>query len=179
MLMLPSPYQLRPMMMADLPAVYAIDALSFPRPARKGLFEHEVEGNELAHYQVLLVADVLVGYAGYWLIGDEVHISTVAVDPAWRGRHLGELLLLNLLFLAYEHPANTATLEVRRSNTAAQQLYSKYRFDEVGVRRRYYRDTGEDALLMTVPALDAPYYQFLEGQRDQLLAQMAGEGERP
>jgi ribosomal-protein-alanine N-acetyltransferase len=167
------------MKVEDLTAVYAIDALSFPRPARQGLFEHEVEGNDLAYYQVLTEANVLIGYAGYWLIGDEVHVSTIAVDPAWRGRHLGELLLLNLLLLAYEHPANTVTLEVRRSNTAAQQLYLKYCFEEVGERRRYYRDTGEDALIMTMPTLDAAYYQFLEAQREKLLARLCGEGERP
>lgn len=160
---------------ADLTAVYAIDALSFPTPARQGLFEHEASGNDLAHYQVLWHSQQVVGFAGYWLIGDEVHISTVAVHPAWRGKGLGELLLQHILFLAYEHPANMVTLEVRRSNHTAQQLYIKYRFEHVGERRRYYRDTGEDALIMTIPALDAPYFQFLESQRDRLFAQLQSE----
>lgn len=177
--LLPAAYVLRAMVSADLTAVYAIDRLSFPSPARQGLYEHELSANTLAHYQVLCVDDELVGYAGYWLIGDEVHISSIAVHPAQRGRNLGELLLLRLLFLAYTHPVNMVTLEVRRGNTVAQQLYLKYRFEEVGERRRYYRDTGEDALIMTMPALDAGYYHFLEKRRDQLLTQLSGEAERP
>ncbi|HUM68495.1 MAG TPA: ribosomal protein S18-alanine N-acetyltransferase, partial [Chloroflexota bacterium] len=116
----------------------------------------------------------VIGYAGYWLIGDEVHISTVAMHPEWRGKGLGELLLLNMLALAYAHPANIVTLEVRHTNLSAQQLYLKYQFEIVGRRRRYYRDTGEDALIMTAPPLDARYYQFLESQREQLFWRLTG-----
>lgn len=163
------------MTMSDLTAVILIDRLSFPTPARPGLFEHEVEGNTLAHYQVLSRGDEIVGFAGYWVIGDEVHISTIATHPDVRGRGLGELLLLNMLFLAYDYPANIVTLEVRVTNTVAQQLYLKYRFDLVGERRRYYRDTGENALIMTVPALDASYFQFLESQREVLFNRLQTE----
>lgn len=179
MLIPPFPYQLRPMTAADLTAVYEIDRLSFPTPARPGLFEHEIRQNLLSHYQVLLVDNTLIGFAGYWLLADEVHISTIAVHPDWRGRRLGELLLLNLLFLAYEHPANIVTLEVRRSNGVAQQLYRRYQFELAGRRRRYYRDTDEDALIMTVPALDASYFQFLAERRKWLLAHLQTEASRP
>lgn len=175
MLTPPPPYHLRPMTMADLTAVAAIDRLSFPTPARPGLFEHEIAGNTLAYYQVLGADTQVIGYAGYWLIGDEVHISTIAVHPDWRGRGLGELLLLNMLTLAYAHPANIVTLEVRHTNTAAQQLYHKYQFEIAGRRRRYYRDTGEDALIMTAPPLDARYYQFLERQKEPLFRRLVGE----
>lgn len=161
--------------MADLTAVAAIDHLSFPTPARPGLYEHEIADNTLAYYQVLCHDNQVIGYAGYWLIGDEVHISTIASHPEWRGLGLGELLLLNLLVLAYTHPANIVTLEVRQSNYSAQQLYLKYQFEMVGRRRRYYRDTGEDALLMTAPPLDARYYQFLERQKEQLFRRLMGE----
>lgn len=166
-------------MLDDLTAVYAIDALSFPRPARPGLFENEVAGNNLAHYQVLYAADALLGFAGYWLIGDEAHVSTIAVHPSHRGQQLGELLLLNLLFLAYKQQANIATLEVRRSNLVAQALYLKYRFEMVGERVRYYRDNNEDALIMTIPVLDTNQYQFLQEQQILLFARLASEDSRP
>jgi ribosomal-protein-alanine N-acetyltransferase len=91
----------------------------------------------------------VVGYAGYWFVVDEAHISTIAVHPEWRGRGVGEHLLVHLLGQALDLGAVAATLEVRVSNTAAQNLYRKYGFEQVGRRRRYYRDNGEDALLMT------------------------------
>jgi ribosomal-protein-alanine N-acetyltransferase len=144
------------------------------------LFEHELAQNDIAHYQVLGVegdgrSPQIIGFSGYWLIADEIHISTIATHPEWRGRGLGELLLLNLLFQVYDHPANMVTLEVRQSNRVAQALYRKYQFEEVGTRPRYYRDTGEDALLMTMPALNAHYYQFLEEQQKALYQRLQSE----
>jgi ribosomal-protein-alanine N-acetyltransferase len=171
MLIPPFPYSLAEMCAADLTAVRAIDQLSFPSPARAGLFEHELE-NHLAHYQVLRQQETIIGFSGIWLIADELHVSTIAVHPTWRGQRLGELLLLNMLFWAYDHPVNLATLEVREHNETAQALYRKYRFEQVGRRRRYYRDTGEDALLMSVLALDASYYQFLLSQKSHLFAHL-------
>lgn len=164
------------MQFADIPRVQEIDRLSFPTPARANLFEHELAQNDIAHYQVLGEAEELVGFAGFWLIADEIHISTIATHPDWRGQGLGELLLLNLLFEAYKLPANMITLEVRRSNEVAQALYRKFQFAEVGIRRRYYRDTGEDALLMTMPSLNARYHQFLESQQAALFQRWSGEG---
>lgn len=163
------------MTLADLPDVQKIDRLSFPTPARAGLFEHELLQNDIAHYQVLGMADKLVGFAGFWLIADEIHISTIATHPQWRGRGLGELLLLNLLFQAYTLPANMVTLEVRRRNEVAQALYRKYQFEEVGTRPRYYRDTGEDALLMTMASLNARYHHFLEGREVALYLRLQSE----
>lgn len=181
MLTVPSPYNLRKMQAMDVTAVKEIDRLSFPTPARSGMFEHEIVDNDLAYYQVLEWQPDdqnihLIGFSGYWLLGDEVHISTVAVHPDWRGLGLGEMLLLNMLYLAYRHPVNLVTLEVRPSNTAAQNLYKKYRFEVVGERIRYYRDTGEDALIMTLSPLDAPYRTFLDRQQKKLLARLAVEG---
>ncbi|WP_420644923.1 ribosomal protein S18-alanine N-acetyltransferase [Candidatus Leptofilum sp.] len=163
------------MKMVDIPAAREVDRLSFPTPARSGLFEHELAGNNIAHYQVLCANGALIGFAGFWLIADEIHISTIATHPAWRGRGLGELLLLNLLFLAYTLPATMVTLEVRRSNEVAQKLYRKYQFEEVGMRPRYYRDTGEDALLMTMPLLNARYHNFLENQQVTLFQRLLSE----
>jgi ribosomal-protein-alanine N-acetyltransferase len=174
MLTLPQPYALRLMVVADIPGVLAVDQLSFPTPANELLFTHELTDNQLAHYQVLVRADeageTLVGFAGFWLIADEVHVSTIAVHPDERGRGRGEWLFLNLLLLACELNPLLVTLEVRRGNVTAQSLYRKYRFEEVGVRRRYYRDTGEDALLMTVDFAVQPDYCAWLGERAAALA---------
>ena len=111
-----APYFLRSMELADLKAVLAIDRLSFPTPTKANVYEYELSHNLLAHYQVLSAAEAIVGYAGFWLMGDECHISTIAAHPDWRGRGLGELLLLNMLFMANEQAAQMVTLEVRQSN---------------------------------------------------------------
>lgn len=160
----------------DIPAVMAVDRASFPSPAKEQHFINELTGNTLAHYHVLSVTtadggDQVAGFSGYWFIADEIHISTIAVHPAYRGRGWGELLLANLLLDAIALAPILVTLEVRRSNIAAQRLYAKYRFEIVGERRRYYHDTGEDAILMTVALAEQPdYMAWLEAQAGVLLS---------
>ncbi len=173
MLTLPPPYSLRPMVVADIPAVLAVDRLSFPTPGTELLYTNELVDNALAHYQVLVrhggIGDQLVGHAGFWLIADEIHISTIAVHPDERGRGRGEWLLLNLLLEACALDPLLVTLEVRTGNDVAQNLYRKYRFQEVGRRKRYYRDTGEDAILMTVDFAAQPdYCAWLAGRVEAL-----------
>jgi ribosomal-protein-alanine N-acetyltransferase len=175
MLSPPGPYTLRTMQLTDLAAVLAIDKLAFPSPTRASVYNYELEHNQLAHYQVLVQDEVIIGYAGYWLIGDECHISTIATHPDWRGRGLGELLLLNLLFMANDQAAQLVTLEVRESNLTAQALYQKYEFATVGERRRYYKDTGENALIMTREPMDGRYYHFLLQQKNTLFTRLKNE----
>ena len=91
----------------------------------------------------------IVGYSGFWFIIDEAHVSTIAVHPDWRGQGVGESLFVTMLEQALDLGALTATLEVRVTNAPAQALYRKYDFEPTGRRKRYYRDNGEDALLMT------------------------------
>lgn len=122
----------------------------------------------------------IVGYGGLWLVVDEAHITTIAVDPTHRGRSVGELLLINLIDQASELNATWVTLEVRKSNTTAQNLYLKYGFRTSGVRERYYTDNGEDALIMWTDPIAAPEYQArlrMLRQRlyDKLQAQAARE----
>lgn len=155
----------------DIVDVLAIDKLSFPTPAKPEIFEYEIEENKIAEYHCLLERDTIVGYDGFWAIGDEIHISTIAIHPNWRGKGLGELLLQNSLFIAQQNPVTMVTLEVRTSNKAAQSLYKKYQFKEVGLRKKYYRDTNEDAILMTLSPLDAPYANFLNEANQTLLSQ--------
>lgn len=101
----------------------------------------------------------IAGYAGLWLMADEAHITTIAVRPDLRGRGLGELLLCALADVARNIPARWLTLEVRVSNTVAQNLYRKYGFMEHGLRRYYYSDNSEDAIIMWSEALDSPEFR--------------------
>jgi ribosomal-protein-alanine N-acetyltransferase len=146
-----------PMRLEDLPAVQAIERASFSTPWPPHAYRNELETNRLAHYRVVRVGQRIVAFGGLWMMVDEAHITTFAVDPAWRRRRLGELLLLDMLDLAMEKGAREATLEVRLSNLPARRLYEKYGFRPVGLRPRYYSDNNEDALIMTTDALDGPH----------------------
>jgi ribosomal-protein-alanine N-acetyltransferase len=103
--------------------------------------------------------ETLIGFVGMWLAFDEAHITTIGVDPAYRGRGLGELLLLSMVDTALARGARWLTLEVRVSNFAAQTLYRKYGFSVRGSRKRYYSDNNEDALIMWSEALDEPQFR--------------------
>ncbi len=177
MLKPPGPYRLRSMRLSDIETVMSIELNAFPVPWHESAYKYEVAENRLANYQVLTVqlADLpakVVGYAGYWMLVDEAHISTLAVNSQWLGRGLGELLLINLIRLAYKASARIASLEVRTSNTIAQALYKKYRFEVVGNRRRYYQGK-EDALIMTVEPLDSAYSAFLKTAERTLFQRLA------
>ena len=173
MIAFPLPFVIRPMMLEDVDAVTAVEALSFPTPWPADGYRHELGQNERANYDVLCrvtgPASELIGYGGYWLVAGEVHISIVAVHPAWRGRGLGELLLLHMLSTALSRGGEAALLEVRETNAVARRLYGKYRFEAVGRRKGYYKDTGEDAILMTA-SLAAPGYREHLRERAAVLA---------
>jgi ribosomal-protein-alanine N-acetyltransferase len=150
-----SDFEVVPMEERDIPQVMAIDRLSFANPWSAESYRYELTDNRAAHFWVLLAPAPeterqVAGYAGFWLIVDEAHIATLAVHPLWRRRGLGEKLLLLMLRQARELGATLATLEVRAGNQAARHLYGRHGFAEVGRRKRYYQDNGEDALLLTV-----------------------------
>jgi [ribosomal protein S18]-alanine N-acetyltransferase len=168
------PYRLRPMRLSDLDEVMAIEADSFPTPWPRSGYEYELASNSNARYIVLLnPAGAIAGYAGQWLVAGEGHISIMAVAPAWRGRGLGELLLSTMIEEARQAGAERVLLEVRTGNQTAQALYRKYQFEFVGRRPNYYRDTGEDALLMTLE-LHAPGAQeALAANRQALWSRLA------
>ena len=166
MLCLSHPFAIRPMTLDDVDDVVAVEALSLPTTWPADGYRREVSQNEHAHYDVLCrVRDSgqeVIGYSGYWLVAGEVHISIIAVHPEWRGRGLGELLLLHMLSTTVARGAEAALLEVRESNRVARQLYLKYGFDVVGRRKGYYKDTGEDAILMTADLSAAHYREQLQ-----------------
>jgi ribosomal-protein-alanine N-acetyltransferase len=140
----------------DLPAVQAIERASFAVPWPDDAYRNEIRTNRLASYVVARLGDAVVGFAGIWVMVDEAHVTTFAVDPHYRRRGVGERLLLALLDLSVRRLAREATLEVRLSNLPARKLYEKYGFRPVGIRPRYYSDNGEDALIMTTDALSSP-----------------------
>jgi [ribosomal protein S18]-alanine N-acetyltransferase len=143
-----------PMRLEDVAAVHEIERLSFRTPWPAYAFEQELRGNRLARYVVARAGDMVVGFAGLWLMADEAHITTFSVHPDWRRQGIGRQLLLSLVDLAVAIGARRMTLEVRASNEAAQALYRTFGFDVAGRRPRYYTDDDEDALVMTTPDLD-------------------------
>lgn len=166
---MPPSLRLRPMSLDDLDAVFAIEQLVYPTPFTQKGYRHELTQNRNASYAVLepcepfAAVSGLLGYVGHWVILDEGHISVISVHPSWQGNRLGELLFVYALRDMVARQCMMATLEVRESNLRAQRLYQKFRFDVVGRRKRYYRDTGEDGLIMTAEPLDAGYSAWLEG----------------
>ncbi len=172
----PAPYVVRPMLVDDIDAVLAVERLSLPTPWKASGYRHELTTNRLAHYWVLDVTGQLVGYAGYWLVGPEAQISIIAIHPDQRRQGLGTLLLLHLLADAAGRGATEATLEVRRSNMAARRLYVAHGFTEVGRRRGYYKDTGEDAVLMTLDMAADDYPAQWQQQIARLAGRLPGAG---
>ena len=169
----PVAVRVEPMTIADLPAVHAIERASFSVPWPDDAYRNELLTNRLASYVVARAGDETVGFGGLWVMVDEGHITTFAVEPRWRRRGVGEWILLALLDRAVERHAREATLEVRLSNVPARRLYEKYGFRPVGIRPRYYSDNGEDALIMTTDALASA------GMRERLAGLRAALEARP
>lgn len=169
------------MLLSDLDAVMAVERQSFPSSWSEAGYRHELTANEQAHYVVLEVTDKhgerkLIGYAGHWIVAGEAHVSTIAVAPTWRRRGLGAWLLLSMIYHALEHDAGVVRLEVRERNTNAQALYARYGFVSVGRRRRYYRDTGEDAILMDLDLRAPGVRKMLRARRAKLWQRLQAEG---
>lgn len=139
----------RPMQVEDIPQVHLVERKSFPtNPWSKSIFLSELTRNDAAIYIVAVVEERIVGYAGMWIILDEGHITNIAVDPSYRRRGIGQGLLGELTRLALQRGAVAMTLEVRVSNAEAQRLYTKLGFEPRGIRKEYYQDNKEDALIM-------------------------------
>ncbi|MBU6423658.1 MAG: ribosomal protein S18-alanine N-acetyltransferase [Chloroflexota bacterium] len=143
-----APVLIEDMTLEDIDAVQAVERASFPVPWPTNAFRHELTQNRNARYIVARAGDAVVGYGGLWLMVDEAHITTFAVLPEHRRQRIGERMLQRLFDIAQEMGAEWLTLEVRVSNLPAQRLYEKYGFRRAGVRRRYYSDNNEDALIM-------------------------------
>ncbi len=139
---------IKPMRVEDIGDVLAIEQMSFPTPWPRDAYHHELRENRLACYLVAREMQQIVGYAGMWVILDEAHVTTIAVAPLHRRRRIGERLLVALIDEAMKRGARWVTLEVRKSNLGAQVLYRKYGFKDIGIRKGYYSDNREDAIVM-------------------------------
>ena len=199
-------FYLEPMQLEDVPDVSQLDHRCFTNPWPLSAYRRELanpEGNfyivlrqrlagaqvrdeESASNPIARVSrwfwsddrqDPIVGYAGMWIRAGEAHVTTIGVAPELRGRGLGELLFVALFEEAIARDADWITLEVRVSNTQAQQLYEKYGLSRQGVRRRYYSDNGEDADIMWSESLrDEEYVTRFERLRDQLAERLIEQG---
>ena len=146
--MITSQFTIKPMRVEDIGSVLEIEQMSFPTPWPRDAYYHELRENRLACYLVAREFHRIVGYAGMWVILDEAHVTTIAVDPLHRRRRFGERLLVALIDEAMKRGARWVTLEVRKSNLGAQTLYRKYGFKDIGIRKAYYSDNREDAIVM-------------------------------
>jgi ribosomal-protein-alanine N-acetyltransferase len=136
------------MRLDDIDAICEIEKEAFTTPWSAGAFHNELTNNQYAHYVVMELDGDIIGYAGMWLIMDEAHITNIAVREKYRGRKLGQRLLMQMQSVALFLGAERMTLEVRVSNTIAQRLYAKLGFIPAGLRKQYYTDNGEDAIIM-------------------------------
>lgn len=152
---LPIQARIRAMELRDVPRVWEIDVASFTLPWPERSYRYEILENPSSHPYVVEVSQdggspVIAGMMVMWFILDEAHIGTIAIDKPYRRLGLGRILLAETLLDACNKGIQIAYLEVRRSNLAAQAMYNRFGFQITGVRARYYKDNGEDALLMTL-----------------------------
>lgn len=132
----------------DVHEVAELDKLCFAMPWSEESFRQEFTENERALYIVAEIGGRIVGYAGMWVILDEGHITNVCVHPDYRKRHIGEGILRVLIAAGAQVGVERTTLEVRKSNAPAIALYEKLGFVSEGVRKGYYENNNEDAIIM-------------------------------
>ena len=161
-----------PMRRRHLRAVTRIEAETHPRPWSLSLFMSEMALRTSRAYFVARVDGLVVGYVGLMMSADEGHITTLAVDPNWHRRKIGTRLLLVATQEAVRREAAALTLEVRMSNTGAQDLYRTFGFAPAGVRKNYYVETNEDALIMWAEDVQGPPFA---ARLDAIAATIPGE----
>ena len=139
---------IRAMTLEDIPTIITIEEVSFPTPWKVESFESELRDNHLSRYYCLEINNNIVGYMGLWIIMGEAHITNIAIWPGCRGQGWGEYLIRAVMNKMVSSGVRRLTLEVRVTNETAQNLYSKVGFRAAGVRKKYYSDNQEDALIM-------------------------------
>ena len=159
----------QPMRRRHLRSVLRIEQQVYPRPWSSSLFMSELALRSSRAYYVARVGRELIGYAGMMMTLDEAHVTTIAVDPKRHRSKIGTRLLLVLVREAIARGATAVTLEVRMSNVAAQDLYRRFGFAPVGVRKNYYQEVNEDALVMWVHEADQPQYGALLDSIERVL----------
>ncbi len=176
---------LLPMRRRHLRPVLRIESVVYPKPWTLSLFLSEIVQRDVRAYYVACCASRVIGYSGLMLAGDDAHVTTIAVDPQWQRRKVGTRLLLNMARVAIIRGSSNLTLEVRVANKGAQALYFEFGFEPAGIRKNYYSETGEDALIMWACGIDTPEYaDRLAGIERRLVSSIAdsvmrSEGSRP
>jgi ribosomal-protein-alanine N-acetyltransferase len=150
--------RIMPMRRRQLRSVIRIEEECYPRPWSATLFLSELAQRSSRRYTVAALGPMVVGYAGLMIVEDEGHVTTLTVDPDWQHRGVGTVLLLDLARAAIDLGLRHLTLEVRASNAPAQVLYRRFGFAPGGVRRNYYAESGEDAIVMWVHDIDGEEY---------------------
>lgn len=147
----PQPYVIQPLRSSDIDAVMEIERLSFKSPWSRQVFEEEI-ARSWAYVDVLrnTATDDVAAFCNYWLVADEVHVLNVATHPQERRQGHGSRLMAHVIDYAKRTACRLVTLEVRRSNEAAQRLYRRFAFKTVGIRPAYYVDDNEDAMVMVL-----------------------------
>lgn len=143
-----------PLSRKNLPEVLAIERVSFPEPWSETLFLKEID-QKGSYFMVFRLDSKVIGYGGLWLVLDEAHITNIAVHPLYRRQGYGSMILRHLLEAAISRRATMATLEVRETNLVALNMYRKFGFRQVAIRRGYYGDAGEDAIVMVNDDLES------------------------
>ena len=147
-----------PMRRRHLRSVLRIESQVYPRPWSLSLFVSELALRSTRVYYVARVDTTVVGYCGVMMAGEDAHVTTLAVDPQWQRHGIATRLLLNAVRLVTQRGARHMTLEVRVSNAPAQALYRRFGFHPAGVRKGYYVETNEDALVMWAESVDSDDY---------------------
>lgn len=155
---LDSEITLAPMRRRHLRPVLRIESLVYPRPWSASLFMSELALRGTRAYHVAKAGPAVVGYSGLMLGTEDAHVTTIAVDPDWHRRGIGTRLMLNMVQVALERGSRNMTLEVRVANTGAQALYHRFGYAPAGIRKNYYSETNEDALVMWATDIDTPAY---------------------
>ncbi|MFP3324163.1 ribosomal protein S18-alanine N-acetyltransferase [Planococcus sp. SIMBA_160] len=145
-----APLKFRKMTIRDVDVVYEIEKNSFTLAWTKEAFEQEMLKNEFAYYVLAETEEGVIGYCGMWLVMDEAHITNIAISPQQHGNKFGEALMKEAMDQAKARGAKLMTLEARVSNIAALNLYKKLGFQNGGIRKGYYTDNQEDAIVMWV-----------------------------
>ena len=142
------------MTLDDIPAVVELDSISFTLPWPERSFRFELTDNTASRCWVYVQDDKIVGMIVAWLLVDEIHIATISTHPDYRRQGIGRKLLTHALRYMSKEGAVTSFLEVRETNLAAQEMYREFGYEATGRRKRYYKDTNEDAILMTLTGLE-------------------------
>jgi ribosomal-protein-alanine N-acetyltransferase len=149
----------RQMTVPDVKRVSELEKICFRTPWSYNALLGELD-NDVAYYVVAEKEGEVVGYAGMWVMFDEAHMTNIGVDPAFRGQGIAKDMILALMKEGLRRGAERMTLEVRETNHTAQRLYARLGFGYAGMRKKYYTDTGENALILWNDCIIDTYERF-------------------